>query len=1401
MKVKRILSAFLAVTMLLASMSFSVYAESNGVAMVGGVSYATMSEALQNAGSGEITVVGDPGSFTISEPVVIKGDDNGGSKYGLTDYQYITINEGINGKVVIENIAFNGTTNHIIVFNGSDFSNLELEIKDCYIEYNGNRGIYVDKELKSLTVSGCTIDNVSSSYVSSYAIWTNPTAAGTMNILDNTIVGAGALRGAIHVGDNATNGAEITISGNTISGVERGVQVANASDNVDITVSNNTFSNIKLCEGSTKTEAECAAIFIHKNASTKVDVNVVANTATDSKAIIYSENPADTEDFIGEYTDNSLNDAYVNIAGEAYVAQIDNEYYTSFEAAVAAIRQDGSDTIIKLLDDIDTAGNISFKYGTGKVVFTADHPVTVKQTKLATDWDIVESIETQFVIDENVTFEIYDNASGIYVYYGPSFEIKGTVTGGQNWGAFYLFQGNHKITETGKIGVGRVQLGFNNTEVKGEVDTNYLLVEGSTFIADGAIIDANVIYDNNNGGQRWGKSDFIIKNGSEVNTSKLTLSYADSSLAIDTTSSLTASKIEGKGTIEIDVSKYDGYSDLSNIINADLSGFTGEVEVVGGESATAEIVNGQLIIKATPAGGPIFGYTAEDKIWGETQANSKESYIVKVYSDDTFMGQSELKNIDGIIDGNLCPTWNVMLDPANSSDEYWTTTWTIAPSMDCLPTHVALVVDGVEVSRTAIQLNGPDNINKIYAAVTDADGKILSYATSLQNALNKVADGGRIELFCDVELSSSLTFSKDIAFTLDGNGYTVKPAKGSKEKNSAFNWGMGSDDTRATRRYNIENVVFDGWSTAHVVRLQGTTSVISNCTFKNNTQSGDLGLVTVTFADVTVDGCVFENNDCVKCIDVNSWGDGSTSNSVIKNCLFNNNTVSGPGVVLYSDGASLTVKDNKFVSNTVNTTGNAATLYMGFMGGINVTGNLFENNTVTTTLDRTTRVAGAIFAGFADENCEITENVFVNNTAVANGNVAASGVAYSAFYGAGNLDGNYWGGGEPVLGDDFTHEYPTSNDLTVEKYYDGYSVDADGNVILEELKAVVSKVVAIQYVERKDQADADEGLKVYDIVVVAKDEHIINRLNAVDLTFANSSDKVAYEIVPAEDITLTHNTDYPNRYMFNFEGKDNVDDTDVALTIGQVRLTGFDTFTFKVAEVETNLVTATTIDDNIVSYYIADGLVLNTDIDGNGDYLGFIKTEITVPKRDLTINVLYPNGINENVYAYQQMSITITGPDNYERVIYLGNGDSVKENGDCLSLADGGYSIKIEDELTLNSAYTVVLEGAGYRSVKYTVSMTEAKTLNFWNNVKDNEAYVEVSESGVGKYAQKVTFLAGDIVKDNNINVYDLSAVVSYFGEIDLAEDNKPEYAKYDLNRDGKIDSKDVAYVLVSWGN
>ena len=127
---------------------------------------------------------------------------------------------------------------------------------------------------------------------------------------------------------------------------------------------------------------------------------------------------------------------------------------------------------------------------------------------------------------------------------------------------------------------------------------------------------------------------------------------------------------------------------------------------------------------------------------------------------------------------------------------------------------------------------------------------------------------------------------------------------------------------------------------------------------------------------------------------------------------------------------------------------------------------------------------------------------------------------------------------------------------------------------------------------------------------------------------------------------------------------------------------------------------------------------------------------------------------------------------------------------------DNGSYVVENSNLVLNNAYTVTVSGEGYRTTRYTVTMTKDKNLRFWNNVMDEAQVVEI---GKGSSEAYVTFLAGDIVKDNVINIYDLSAVVSYFGTPTVTSE-KSEYVKYDLNRDGVIDSKDVAYILVSWG-
>jgi len=112
----------------------------------------------------------------------------------------------------------------------------------------------------------------------------------------------------------------------------------------------------------------------------------------------------------------------------------------------------------------------------------------------------------------------------------------------------------------------------------------------------------------------------------------------------------------------------------------------------------------------------------------------------------------------------------------------------------------------------------------------------------------------------------------------------------------------------------------------------------------------------------------------------------------------------------------------------------------------------------------------------------------------------------------------------------------------------------------------------------------------------------------------------------------------------------------------------------------------------------------------------------------------------------------------------------------------------------VNRTYTVTVSGEGYRTARYAVNMATDKELYFWNNVMDKATDVEK-----GEYSTFTTFLAGDILADNHINIYDLSAVVSHFAEKTDDTTKAWEYVEYDLNRDGVVDSKDVAYVLVSW--
>jgi len=324
----------------------------------------------------------------------------------------------------------------------------------------------------------------------------------------------------------------------------------------------------------------------------------------------------------------------------------------------------------------------------------------------------------------------------------------------------------------------------------------------------------------------------------------------------------------------------------------------------------------------------------------------------------------------------------------------------------------------------------------------------------------------------------------------------------------------------------------------------------------------------------------------------------------------------------------------------------------------------------------------------------------------------------------------------------------------------------------------------------------DGKTATFDLVInggtVAGVKKVINRFTSSEWTFGLTNG-FAYEIEPAAYVNMVENT-ADGTYEFNMDGMTYSDATGKEIKLATVTVTGDGTFEFVA---ESANIHATKSTDNIVTDFDSTATGDNGKVDITAKATGTLATK----KYALNVNIAFNNAVSNKAANYQDMTVTISGGDLTDNLVYKLGYDFVDDDNAALTYdaENSSYALKISNKLSENVAYTVKVEGAGYRTTRYTVNMTGAKTLNFWNNVKDTAINVE---EGVTTDTTKknVTFLAGDIVKDNQINIYDLSAVVSYFGTDNLV-DNHPEYAKYDLNRDGKIDSKDIAYVLVSWGN
>ena len=396
-------------------------------------------------------------------------------------------------------------------------------------------------------------------------------------------------------------------------------------------------------------------------------------------------------------------------------------------------------------------------------------------------------------------------------------------------------------------------------------------------------------------------------------------------------------------------------------------------------------------------------------------------------------------------------------------------------------TNANIVIDATGMSAGELA-NFTANLSKLTGTITVenndrliaqiVDGKIVLVVkpvaqigevtyTSLEEAIAAAVAGDVIVLLADAQITATTNLTKSI--TINGNSFKV-----TQSDDFAGNAANVVFDVYSGTTVTFTNVVFDGIKGVGLIRTVGADLVMDGCTVQNCVQTVAQGLLRLACGNATISNSNFLNNNCTMVVSFGFDAANDTDVLVIDNCVFEGNTCSSTAVVYFAKGDYGKVTGTKFLDNNVSSTGNAATLYMGWGAGYEVKGCTFDGNYVTTTSATAKRFASAIFC----DGCVVNNNVFGTNTAVRNGEVISTVVAVGAFYGAADVSGNYWNGGEPA----YTVEY-TRNEVTLNSYYTEY--DAQTGTLSGEVRLdFVAEVDGVKYISLQDAINAANGKTV-----------------------------------------------------------------------------------------------------------------------------------------------------------------------------------------------------------------------------------------------------------------------------------------------------------------------------------
>lgn len=672
---------------------------------------------------------------------------------------------------------------------------------------------------------------------------------------------------------------------------------------------------------------------------------------------------------------------------------------------------------------------------------------------------------------------------------------------------------------------------------------------------------------------------------------------------------------------------------------------------------------------------------------------------------------------------------------------------------------ISLAFNDVDFNNVPNCTDGVLNVSNTTSSITaDADttfdteqtvmvAKIGNvYYATLKEALTAANDGDTITLLADAENVKTAEFTPgERKLTFDLNGHTLffdtaGQASVLVSKDLKF---MSTGDEKGTIDFTNASV----GQAIFLIMNENTTVTLDNVNLVGNpTRSSGAGF--------------FQSN----------YLEGAK-------VIFNNSTVTLTGAVTSEEGVEPKVYDRaSFFVNAVDAEFNNTTVSVTGFDGVFTHGNFTLNNGSDITVEngnhalnyaRLKMNGNAKFEinGYHEDAIKLGEGSYIDLNDTSSLTIKDAAVD-------GVKDINY----SRHLGADYDKSQIT--------------IDVAENAVLE---ADLSAVIDGTTVTGKANAISVKFDKVTDkewnIVLTAPTELLIHEFTAAQLKFTKDAAAITYEIEGANDkIAVSEQGD--NVYLFNLKsGAEIVGDKNEVVIGKVVFVDGYsDTpVNFRVDDsYADNKVTATKGQNITEVFTVSDGK-LTIDAD---------KIDISFPEPtcDVTINVAMNQEVTDHPAAFQKMTVVISGQNLDEPITYnLGSGN------DEIAQANGVYKIKTGNKLKQNSKYMITVSGDGYRTGKYLLSIrdNDKATVNFWNNVQRTEK-LEM-ETGNADSKAWANFIAGDIVKDNKLDIFDLSAVVAYFGESTTDTNNAWAMVKYDLNRDGIIDAEDVAYVMNAW--